>query len=488
MSSWFRPLGLPSINLPIGFEGKRLRVSLLVLAFGFCSIVETTQAALGEFKVATPKTWRAEFAGVGGEVFRNETSRANEMVALHVVDIGPESEWTSDFKQKKVDGLKRAREKVMERMGLSGYTVLEVQSKAPSDRKFRYIATIESRFRSSRMKDVQVLERQYVGKRKLFVVTYSIDGATIPDRRRAETVMNWFTPIPEPSRLPASEIVETSTGTTARSGSIEEPTSAPVRDLDMSLPENARRCEHVPPHRRRGSDDRSFTSVFQSSIGTRGNCLVGVVDGAWDLASGAAGMIWSMFRYQLSSSYREQVNAATGAVVSELVSSPRAFASRVSSELWNRAAQATGDFFVCLKPEVQTQIVCKIALDLVGGGVLTKVVTRAPLTAAEAAQMRSVITNHVNASSPAAGPAGPRLAQASASSLSATSPQMASRSAATVQSSAERVAAIRNDFPELALIRRDRQGPTLRAIDELRSAGVSNDCIRAEIARPGTCR
>ena len=362
-------------------------------------------SAFGEdFTIRTAKDWqRKSFetgTGFRGTIFKNPRSSRNEMVV-----IGTFETKSADAKvhQKLGDhrgSIESLRASLFSDVGLGAFTILTIEKRQPRDKKFSYVQVIHGMFKDLQSRDVQMLERQYLRDGRMWVVTYLIDAPALNDRARGEMLLDGFSPLPKPSRMPASALdaaAEVPTASRAAPGAAQLP-NLEYRDLDMTKAENKKRCEHVPAQKRRTPADPSLLGVA-SKVGLNfvagmWGCAKGAVHGVVEFISGTIKLViesgkffgrygWSWLK---GDPYKDQVHAAVGTVISQFAKDPAGASSRIVSALAGMAANYAGDFFSCFNTETQAHAICKLAATLHPVAVL-KLAAKAPMAAQQIAQL-----------------------------------------------------------------------------------------------------
>ncbi|PWU13268.1 MAG: hypothetical protein C5B49_14930 [Bdellovibrio sp.] len=275
----------------------------------------------------------------------------------------------------------------------SGYTIYQINNaKAPSFASS--LTLIQSKYRDFNQIDVQMFERQYVIGDKLYAVTYLEDAAVVDNRGQIQNYLDYFVPVPEKiSRNPSSEFGKE----TAAGGSVFNARSNAnpwtIQDLDMSRPENIKECEAFCKEdqskcRKPGMagfwDDINVSKLIY-------NCFKGLAQGIWGMAEGIWDLVKFGWKYAKSGitgdGYMTQVHAAVGAAASELWKNRAKIPERIAVGLWNAAKKTLGNFFLCASNAEQFRQVCLVGSNFLPLGIIWKMVTHAPMTAAELAEV-----------------------------------------------------------------------------------------------------
>ena len=354
---------------------------------------------LGDFKISAPATWRPIEKQTGGqpanEIFRNTQSPHNESISVDAFASFADPTGTKSCDLPVAREVAHLRAQLFARLGFRRYSILRTETHLLKNSKFQTMTTIHSSYFDLADREVHVLERQVCSPGKMFVVTYKVDSGALGDEDRIARLLDFFQPV-YPSRTPASmseEVVGVVSGSLERGKVADEAPVAPLaKDLDLKDPKNAERCADVPEEKRRSASDSTFMGHVEMTLKTPGNCFFGLFDNVWGMVSGVGSLLWSgvKFANPFSSTYRDQVRATTGTIVSEYLKDKEGFVKRVGSEIYNVAVHEAGDFFSCLKTEEQVRVVCNMALNFLPNELLVKILSKVPLAAEETAKIAAL--------------------------------------------------------------------------------------------------
>ena len=376
------------------------------------------------FKVGTAGSWKLSSQSGDNAIYKNLQSDTNERIVLQVLPaLASDRQLFSNLDLKK---LTLVREKFLNRVGIGNYTALAVETAQAKDPRFKIYAQIDSIYRDFSNHDVQMIERQFVGNGKMYVISYMMDGRAINDRKRANRVLDYFQPLwntvnqsqIEFDRLPlvpggcksliatglqyfSNEAYAGELAPALRAAALSWHESSNTSSLvsseyerEMSDDEIAQNCKDVPPEKRRKASDDSFQGQIGTFINMPGSCLVGVAQGAWDMAKGAVGAAREilviqaqMLKLMYDGEYRSEVISSAGMIASEVNKAPKDFAMRMGKVLVDEIKKYAGETFPCLKPAEQAKAICNFASNLLVGGYLAKVLTKVPLAAEEASKV-----------------------------------------------------------------------------------------------------
>ena len=407
------------------------------------------------FLTTAPRTWKLlDKVDDSHQVYFNTRSTQNERIILQSADVISES---SDFQSRldeKRTELNQVRANFFSKMGMSGYTILKIENRKSKLPLVKFYQVIESRFRNLNYTEVQMVERQYLYKSKLYTIAYTAESRAFGNRSHIEDSLDYFLPVLNDSRRPASDrgdgsmstaIGEISAGyahlaesgffdslsykeaisdshliceaaterspagdqnpakfkESAKANSIsttvakESDTAlpiSPIADLDMASSSSKAVCSGIPEDKRRKPFETGFVNAFSGTLSDGWGCLKGVKDNLWGMITSTATLAWDAGKYVFSSSYRDQTNSTAGVIYSEIKKSPKEFAKRVGSEIWNIAAKSVGDF-KCMNTQEQVREICNLATNFLPGGILLKVVTKVPLAVADATKVTAMVKN-----------------------------------------------------------------------------------------------
>lgn len=357
-----------------------------------------------QFSVMPPEFWHLQSQDGDTAIYKNMRSFTNERIILQSIKTNKNDVIVA--RQMTRDKLRRARAAFMETFGLAEYTVMNVSSEPTKDGRFKDFVIVESNYRDIAGRFVQMLEWQYFGHGKMFVVTYLVDVRSPDDfdPATAAKIMNRFRPAsgisgqsmledaPEKIKLATTawmdRIWQFWTGPAQAVENIEHPGSDPetngtskaptaaLNEKQLSTDEIEKYCSDVPAERRRKPTDHSFASQIKTTLETPKNCILGIADNVWDIVKSAWNAAKSGIKYVFDSSYRTQVNATVGVIASEIYKDPVGFAKKVVAEMWTATAREVGQFFSCLKPGEQTRAFCNLATNLVPAGLMGKIITK----------------------------------------------------------------------------------------------------------------
>src|SRR5262249_35082948 len=110
--------------------------------------------------------------------------------------------------------------------------VLKITKVNLKNSKFPFMQVVHSQYINIVGRDVQMIERQYGGGRRMYIVTYMIEANEIENPANVEKLMNSFEPQRRSGRMPASEQIETSGSDEEKAWSQKPTAEAP----QLSLP------------------------------------------------------------------------------------------------------------------------------------------------------------------------------------------------------------------------------------------------------------
>ena len=371
--------------------------------------------ALGaDFKVTAPRTWqKAEFkidSNFDGAIYKNSQSSRNEIV---VIEAFPTETNNSEFHENLPNyksKIESARASFYATFGLSHFTLHSIEKRKITSGGFDYIQEVQSSFLDLQNREVQMFERQYQKRDRMYVVTYLIDAPALNDRTRVQWVLDGFQPIAQSSRMPASamETIQSRRGAGPALADDTSETAPAVNDLDMNLPANQKLCENVPKEKRRTPYDPSFLGGLKNQLkdtwGVGKGCVTGVVGSALDFVKGTLDSALATGKFAVKygwswvagTDYKDQVHASVGAVIAEIKKDPADLAKKLTMALASAMSNYAHDFFLCYNAETQMHAICALATQL-NPRLMMMMLTKAPMAITEIAELAKAVNGAVAA-------------------------------------------------------------------------------------------
>lgn len=366
----------------------KLFVIFILFTLGF-------QARAAGLQVEAVPGWRKISEHPDGMIFQKEKSPQNEMIVVQ--SFAAQKSDAAFFEKMTAKGLTEVRRKIFDKLGLADYQVLSLRNLSPLQKNIASSQIlIESSYVDYAGKGVHMIERQYVVGETFYVLSYRMNG-NISDYDKVRILLDEFKPARDVATNKSSRSVagEMSTNQAVMPAvlSFESRISAApekAQEEKMTAEEIALRCQDVPPERRRSAEDMGFADGLITAAGSPVDCLLGVMDNVWDILKGAYEILAGGVKIIFDQEYRSQITATIGIVAAEAYKDPAAFSSRIAAAVYNAAKKNVGEFFECLSPSAKIEAVCKMVSNLIPVGLMSKILTKAPLAAEEVARLAKI--------------------------------------------------------------------------------------------------
>ena len=181
----------------------------------FCAFVficlRTSCASASDFKITAPSNWKLTQTSFPGLLYKNTSSKNNQMILVYVRDSGPEPGMNPGqlTEPDVINAVSRLREEKLASLGVEDYAIASAEAVRFGVRHEISGLQIESRYVGLEDQDVFMIERQYFVGNLIYNVVYREESEFLQDRARTASVLDQFVPnIKINSRTPASEITD----------------------------------------------------------------------------------------------------------------------------------------------------------------------------------------------------------------------------------------------------------------------------------------
>ena len=356
--------------------------------------------AASAFKITAPQIWKLTTQTQDGTItYINSKSSHAETVLIQVLPVQSENDSFQDSLVDHKKELTGVRALLFSQFNLAGYTVMDIANKKSDVSGAKTMQVIESRFRNLADKETQMVERQYLSGKKLYVITYLVESGPITDRVHVDNILNNFRPIIAHDRAPASfdspEVMNSGVATSAKS---EEHPDRPqyISEMDPDSEAFAVACKDTKKEDRLTKSDGSFSHELATDAKVLWSCVkggtIGLVDLVKGMVTGAAKLLWAGVKFYnpFSHEYSDQVFASVDAVANQVSKDPNDFFQQVGAALYNKAVKVNTSI-QCMKPELVMEKFCGILSNLIPLGLIGDVLSKAPLAADKAEKLAALM-------------------------------------------------------------------------------------------------
>jgi hypothetical protein len=381
-------------------------------------------AQADDFKINVPASWKRISSDDQDAIFENTQSKRHERVTIQSFNrIKHNDQFQKSLNDKKQE-LSEIRGQFMRPFGIGNYAVLDIQTQRLQRSSFKEMQIVQARYLDLKGREVQSLERQYVNAQKMFVVTYLIDAPALNDHHAADVALDFFTPVNSAARMPAGlEDPETIGGARAQVSTPEQNDAVekdwtspdagvlwgdPNKPLVKDYAALRQHCiaDGIPEDKVVSPDEKGWS---QGTLDSASGCLdgawgaiKGMVTGIGSLAKGAWSLTKSAFgsylKYFSDPAYftkanekilaaPDQVRAAVGPIVSEIIKDPQSFKNRMRDTLGAVLWKTAGEPYLCFNLKARFDMLCSLGTNFLPVGLLVKLIMKIPLNAEELAQV-----------------------------------------------------------------------------------------------------
>ncbi len=370
----------------------------MYLKYGILALTTSlfaVQAIAGPFQVKAPQYWKNQSQEPQYTVYTNSRSpkNAETVTTLVFTRASQNDEFQANLHTVPHADLAKVRNSYMRTLGITNYTVLDIKKVELPKSKFKFMQVIQSRFRDLKGREVQMLERQYISGRRMFVVSYLVDDVALNDRPRAERALDFFKPAESGREPAASEVVGAQeTQAPQQEEKFEPEPGVKYKDLDMTKPENVELCRTVDESVRRKPTEDTFVNFLADQLKIRRGCVIGVAQNLW-------GVITMPFKFigwldQVTSlgksEARDQAIATVSSVAAEIKKDPAEFAMKIVN---SKIGAALNEYNVwgCYTNEEKARKICEVAANLIPTGLFFAALAKGPMSVADALKMKNIV-------------------------------------------------------------------------------------------------
>jgi hypothetical protein len=330
-----------------------------------------------DFKVSLP-SWKMTKVD-DGAVYTHPQHSEEMIITRTWVEESPDQ---VSITEENLAPISQARSWLLSKFGIGDYTILHFEKRKTDFKGFKVYDEIQAVYTGLNGETHQLIERQYAFDNKIYQVIYSVQANAINDHAHVDVMLDQLRPL-LPAKTPASvkEVAKAGHAVKCTNCSSVPAVSEKVKSYDMSSTVAQNICKDVPIEQRRTSQDSIWENV---DLFPNASCAKGVLKNAWGIVKGVGQLGVDIGKYGFNSKYRSQVNASIALIHGEASKDPIAFNKRILSSVFHAAGKAW-DQFPCYKPQVQGEIACEVASNLIPAGLMGKVLTGTKLTAKEAA-------------------------------------------------------------------------------------------------------